>query len=32
MEYATALYDTEVSEYRQHTPPPLFRDWLTNRG
>lgn len=31
MECVTALYDTEVSEYLQHTPAPTFGDWLRNR-
>ena len=31
MEEATSLYSTEVAEYRQHTPPPRFADFLTSQ-
>lgn len=32
MEDATALYATEVAEYRRDNPPPTFRDFLVDRA
>lgn len=27
-EAVTLNYDTELAEYKETNPPPLFRDWL----